>query len=294
MPILHRLARWLRGALGLARPIPDALWHATLAHYPFLQRLSGSERARLRVLAAHFLARKQFTGAHGLQVSDAMALAVAAQACLPLLHLGPLDAPEKALHWYDDFVGIVMHPGEAVARRQAVDAAGVLHHYDEVLSGEAMHGGPVMLSWPAVQGAGQRQDHEAPSAFGDSVVIHEFVHKMDMQAGGADGAPPLPRGFMGAGSRREAARHWQRTWAPAYEHFREQVILAERFGAPAPWLDAYGATAPAEFFAVACEAHFVQPERFAQAYPALSAALRAFFRQDSATAAASAPAGPTP
>ena len=84
---------------------------------------------------------------------------------------------------------------------------------------------------------------------------------------------------MGAASSREAAAHWYRTWAPAYERFREQVTLAQRFGAPAPWLDAYGATAPAEFFAVACEAHFVQPERFALEFPELSATLRAFFKQ---------------
>ena len=166
-----------------------------------------------------------------------------------------------------------MHPDAAVAPRKAMDEAGVMHHYDEVLSGEAMHHGPVMLSWPAVQQAGT--EHDA----GYSVVIHEFVHKMDMQAGGADGAPPLPRGFMGAANAREAAAHWYRTWAPAYERFREQVVMAERFGAPAPWLDAYGATAPAEFFAVACEAHFVQPQRFAAEFPALSAALRALFRQ---------------
>ncbi len=152
------------------------------------------------------------------------------------------------------------------------DEAGVVHHYDEELAGEAMQHGPVMLSWPAVQGAGMGP--------GSSVVIHEFVHKMDMQAGGADGAPPLPRGFMGARTARQAAAHWHRTWAPAYERFREQVALAERFGAAAPWLDAYAASAPAEFFAVACEAHFVQPERFAQDYPALSAALRAFFKQN--------------
>ena len=124
-----------------------------------------------------------------------------------------------------------------------------------------------------MQNAGTDQDAEG------SVVIHEFVHKMDMQGGSADGAPPLPRGFMGAASSREAAAHWYRTWAPAYERFREQVTLAQRFGAPAPWLDAYGATAPAEFFAVACEAHFVQPERFALEFPELSAALRAFFKQ---------------
>lgn len=271
--VMRELRHWLRRARGAPAAIPDALWNGTLAHYPFLARLGAPDRARLRRLATHFIDRKQFSGAHGLAVSDAMAVAVAAQACLPLLHLGPDDRPEAALAWYDDFVGIVLHPDDAVARRQVMDEAGVVHHYDEVLAGEAMQHGPVMLSWPAVQAAGARQDA------GYSVVIHEFVHKMDMQAGGAHGAPPLPRGFMGAKSAREAAAHWARTWAPAYEHFRQQLVMAERFGAPAPWLDAYAASAPAEFFAVACEAHFVQPERFAQEFPALAAALRAFFKQ---------------
>ncbi len=272
--MLKALTQWMRRAAGAPTPIPDALWRSTLAHYPFLQRLPADDRARLRRLAMHFLARKQFSGAHGLEVSDAMAVAVAAQACLPLLRLGPAETPEDALRWYDDFVGIVMHPDAAVARRQAMDEAGVLHHYSEVLSGEAMQHGPVMLSWPAVQSAG------AHAEAGYSVVIHEFVHKMDMQGGGADGAPPLPRGFMGATTAREAARRWADTWAPAYERFREQLVLAERFGAPPPWLDAYAASAPAEFFAVACEAHFVQPERFAEEFPELALALREFFRQD--------------
>lgn len=276
--MLKNLTRWVRRAAGGPTPIPDELWRQTLRHHPFLRTLSAGEYARLRRLSEHFLDRKEFIGAHGLEVTDAMAVAVAAQACLPLLHLGPPDSPEDALQWYDDFVGIVMHPDAAVARRQRTDEAGVMHHYDEVLSGEAMHGGPVMLSWPAVQSAGTDQDAEG------SVVIHEFVHKMDMQGGGADGAPPLPRGFMGAHSPREAARHWAATWAPAYDRFRQEVIMAERFGAPAPWLDAYGASAPAEFFAVACEAHFVEPERFAYEFPTLSAALRAFFKQNQAEA----------
>jgi len=271
LPLLPALARWWRRTVRPPKPIPERLWQATLVHYAFLQRLSAGDQARLRRLATHFLAHKEFSGAHGLRITDAMAVAVAAQACLPLLHLGPPDTPEDALGWYDDFVGIVMHPADAVAPRQVMDHAGVVHHYAEVLSGEAMQDGPVMLSWPAVQGEGM--------GAASNVVIHEFVHKMDMQAGGARGAPPLPRGFMGARSAREAAAHWARTWAPAYHAFREQVIRAERFGEPLPWLDAYGASAPAEFFAVACEAHFVEPERFAQEFPALAASLREFFKQ---------------
>lgn len=275
--VLQTLQRWLRRALGQPQPIPDALWQATLTRYHFLARLGSADRARLQRLTAHFLQRKEFVGAHGLEVTDAMAVDVAAQACLPLLHLGPADAPEDALHWYDDFVGIVMHPTDAVARRSVTDHAGVVHHYDEVLAGEAMQGGPVMLSWPAVQHASLQAEQRLNGGY--SVVIHEFVHKMDMQSGGAHGAPPLPRGFMGARGLREAARHWANTWAPAYERFREQVVMAERFGTPAPWLDAYAASAPAEFFAVACEAHFVQPERFAAEFPELAASLRELFKQ---------------
>jgi len=271
--VFGKLARWLRRA---PRPIPDALWHEALAHYPFLARLGNADQARLRRLATHFLAHKQFSGAHGLIVTDSMAVHVAAQACLPLLHLGPGDTPEAALAWYEDFVGIVMHPADAVARRQATDEAGVVHHYDEVLAGEAMQHGPVMLSWPAVEQAGASGSEG--SAW--SVVIHEFVHKIDMQAGGPHGAPPLPPGFMGTRSAHAAAARWQAIWTPAYESFREQVLRAERFGAPPPWLDPYAASAPEEFFAVACEAHFVAPERFAEEFPELSQALRAFFRQD--------------
>ena len=269
MHFLNRIARRVRAAVA---PIPDigaSLWLQTLNHYPFLAALPLADQAKLRALSALFLHRKEFTGAHGLVVTDAMAVAIAAQACLPLLHWG---TPARALAWYDDFVGIVVHPAEAVARRKAVDEAGVVHYYDEVLLGEAMENGPVMLSWPAVDGAG-RAGHAT------SVVIHEFVHKIDMRNGPADGCPPLPPGFMGASSARAARQLWHGAWEPAYERLREQVIVAERFGGEWPWLDAYGATAPAEFFAVACEAYFVHRERFAQEFPALIPMLDAFFRR---------------
>ena len=55
--------------------------------------------------------------------------------------------PLKLLDWYGDFVGIVVQPGAVVARRKTTDGAGVVHHYNEVLAGEAMDRGPLMLSW---------------------------------------------------------------------------------------------------------------------------------------------------
>lgn len=261
-------------------PVPDLLWAGTLSALPFLHPLTAWQRERLRLLCAHFLAEKEFSGANGLEVTDAMALSIAAQACRPLLHVhGPdgraLRRPADALDWYGDFVGIVLQPGAVLARREVRDPAGVVHQYTEALAGEAMDGGPLMLSWEDVASAGER------AAIGHNVVIHEFVHKMDMREISAgqtpQGAPALPERFLGMADRRLAARHWQRTMNEAYAGFREAVALAERFGGERPWLDDYAARNAAEFFAVTCEAYFVNRERFAIEFPTLLPLYDGFF-----------------
>lgn len=258
------MLNWLQTLLGRrsTRPetIPEALWGTTLRQYPFLAQRSAADRVHLRGLVSQFLAEKEFTGAHALSVTDEMAVAIAAQACLPVLHLG--------LRWYDDFKGIVVHPGAMLARRETTDQAGVVHRYSEALLGEAMHGGPVTLSWQDVAAAGDSAEQ------GHNVVIHEFIHKIDMRDGAADGCPPLPS--------RAAHAAWHDVMQPAYDRFCEQVAMASRFGGEAPWLDAYGATAPAEFFAVACEAYFVNRARFTQDFPILTALFDQFFKQNMA------------
>ena len=258
------MLNWLQTLLGhrSSRPetIPEALWLTTLRQYPFLARRSVADRSQLRGLVSQFLTEKEFTGAHDLSVTDEMAVAIAAQACLPVLHLG--------LRWYDDFTGIVVHPGAMLARRETTDHAGVVHHYKEALLGEAMHGGPVTLSWQDVAAAGDSAEQ------GHNVVIHEFIHKIDMRDGAADGCPPLPS--------RAAHAAWHDAMQAAYDAFCEQVAMAERFGGQPPWLDAYGATAPAEFFAVACEAYFVNRDRFTQDFATLTTLFDRFFKTNEA------------
>jgi Mlc titration factor MtfA (ptsG expression regulator) len=240
--------------------IPDALWLSTLQAYPFLTADSASHTERLRAMVGEFLADKEFNGAHGLQISDAMAVAIAAQACLPVLHLG--------LHWYDDFKGIVVHPGAMLARREVIDDAGVVHRYKEALTGEAMPHGPVTLSWADVAASGES------AQAGYNVVIHEFVHKLDMRNGPADGCPPLPS--------RVVWENWRVTLQASYVRFQDKVTMAERFGAEPPWLDAYAASAPAEFFAVTSEAYFVNRDRFAQEFPELMPLFAQFFNASTA------------
>ena len=272
---------WLPRRWRVPVPIPERQWQHTLASHRFLQALSPGEQQRLRLLCAHFLLEKEFHGAHGFVITDAIALAIAAQACLPLLHLGGVGQRAGhdaliALDWYDDFVGIVVQPGAAVAQREVRDAAGVVHRYREVLAGEAMDRGPIMLSWEAVAQA------DGGAEAGHNVVIHEFVHKMDMR--GIElgqhpaGAPPLPLGFLGSRHDSDARARWQAAMTPAYDAFREAVTLAERFGAEPPWLDPYAAKDPAEFFAVTCEAYFVNRERFGSEFPGLLPLYDAFFR----------------
>lgn len=270
---MWRNSRWGRLVqrwFGQAPDIPLPLWQQVKRLHPFLDHLTEAEDARLRQLCQGFLSRKQFHGAHGLTVTDTMALSVAQQACLPLLHWGP-----RALDWYGDFVGIVLQPGEVLAPRELTDDAGVVHRYHEPLLGEAMHAGPVMLSWPAVNGSA------ASLAAGHCLVIHEFAHKLDMhgkaRSEAPNGCPQLPAGFMGLLNRHEAQAMWQRTLREAHEGFCRQVAMAERFGAPPPWLDSYGSHSAPEFFAVCCEAYFVQPQRFAAEWPTLWPLFQALF-----------------
>lgn len=256
--LLHSLMPWRRAPAH----IPDALWNAVIGRHPFLLSLPAYDQARLRELSSEFLAVKEFSGAGGLVVTDEMALSIAVQAVRPLLRLAP-HTGTHVLQWYDDFVGIVVHPDAVVAPREHTDEHGVVHHYQEELAGEAMEGGPVMLSWRDVADAGET------ARDGYNLVIHEFAHKIDLRDREADGCPPLPSAA--------ARRHWREVIAAEYERFREQVIVAERFSGPQPWLDAYGAEAIDEFFAVACEAYFVQAQRLQADWPALHALLASFF-----------------
>jgi MtfA peptidase len=249
------LQRARRTSVLMRRPIPDSLWHVTVLRYDFIAELGAADLERLRELTTLFLDEKEFHGAGGLEVTDEMAVAIAAQACLPVLRLG--------LSWYDAFKGIVVHADAVVARREVVDDTGVVHEYEEELSGEAMEGGPVMLSWRDVESGGESAD------WGYNVVIHEFAHVLDMRDGVADGVPPLPD--------REARRAWLAILDTEYASLCEAVDAGRD-----TLLDPYGAESPGEFFAVAAESFFTMPSDMRAEHPQLYGLLATFFVQDPA------------
>ena len=263
---IGKLFDWLRGT-PQSHPLPDALWDDTLATLPFIDALAADEKARLRELCEAFLAEKEFTSAGGLELTDAMCVSIAAQGCLPILELG--------LDWYRDWVGIIVYADEFIIPRSVEDEFGVVHEYDDVASGEAWAGGPLLVSWHDAQMAGD----------GYNVVIHEFAHKLDMKSGDADGVPPLP-----AGVTRQA---WEAALVAAYDDFCARVDAAEERGEASgeafgetfyaeTGLDAYGAQSPGEFFAVMSETFFEDPQVLRAAYPAFYALMCRFYRQDPA------------
>ena len=266
MSLLDHIARHLplswrsESSILRDRAIPDELWAHTLAQYPFLRWRSAEQQERLRALSTLFLARKQFVPAGGLQVSDDMAVAIAAQACLPVLRLG--------LGAYAHMGHIVVHPDQVVAHREVMDEAGVVHQYDEVLAGEAMPDGPVMLSWHDVQ---QARDLDQ----GYNVVVHEFAHALDMIGGELDGTPPLPAEISKA--------HWQDVMWQGFDRHSEALARGED-----TWLDPYAAEAGlVEFFPVVTEAFFVAPWALRADFADVYGLLSRYFGEDPAGLVAS-------
>jgi Mlc titration factor MtfA (ptsG expression regulator) len=237
------LTNWRRRRVLRRHRIGEALWRDATERLRFIP-----QTPKLRELALLFLAEKEFSGAHGLEVTDPMRVSIAAQACLPVLELG--------LHWYAGFSGIVVYPGDFRVRRIETDEDGVVHEWDDELAGEAMPGGPVVLSWDATA-----------NDPGMNVVIHEFAHKLDMLNGEADGLPPLHAGMDRAA--------WTAAFREAYEGFCDAVERGKD-----TWLDPYAAEHPSEFFAVMSEAFFEDPAETRRRYPDVYDQLKLFYRQD--------------
>ena len=226
------------------------VWRTAVRGLGFIESLSEAETEKLQELVLLFLAEKSFAGAHGMEVSDAMRVSIAAQACMPILGLG--------LDWYAGWTGIVVYPGDFRVRRSQLDEHGVMHEWDDELAGEAMPGGPVVISWDAAA-------HDPYI----NVVIHEFAHKIDMLNGEADGLPPLHREMD--------RRAWLAAFEEAYGGFCDAVERGRD-----TWLDPYAAEHRSEFFAVISEAFFEDPRETRRRYPDLYDQLKLFYRQDPA------------
>jgi MtfA peptidase len=249
------LKRWRRERILKAQAIPEPLWRDALESLPFLAIYTDAELVRLRQKVVLFLHAKSIVGARGHRVTPRQRVVVALQACVLVLNLD--------LAFYDGWVSIIIYPDEFVPGWEWEDEAGVVHRNDDPMAGEAMAGGPVILSWADVEASTDW------NASGMNLAIHEFAHKIDMRNGDANGCPPLPA---------EMPPHvWKKIMLAAYEHFQMRVARGDRTA-----IDPYAAESPAEFFAVLSEVFFVDPTLLRHEYVAVYQQFARFYRQEPA------------
>ena len=239
-----------------ARPFPAA-WRAVLGRrVPYLRRLPPDLRRELERHIQVFVAEKRFIGCAGQAIDDEVRVTIAAQACLLILNRKP--------DYFPRLREVLVYPGAFVVERLRAEPSGVLQEERQALSGESWTQGQVVLSWEDVL------DGAATDDDGRNVVIHEFAHQLDQQKGYANGAPWL--------GRRDRYPGWSRVMSEEFARLQQQAMLGE-----VSLFSHYGASNPAEFFAVVSEVFFEQPQAMAALHPALYAELRNLYRVDPVT-----------
>jgi len=236
-----------------ARPFPAAWREILERRVPYYRLLPAALQRQLEERTQVFVGEKSFVGCAGLTITDEVRVTIAAQACLLILNRETGNYPQLRQ--------ILVYPGAFVVERLRAEPSGVLQEQRNALSGESWTQGQVVISWDDVlEGAAGVND-------GRNVTIHEFAHQLDQHKGYANGAPWL--------GRRDRYARWSRVMLAEFAQLQQSA------GTQQPSLFSYyGATSPAEFFAVVSEVFFEQPREMAALHPALYAELREFYRVD--------------
>lgn len=251
--ILALLIPRFRLKRAIAAPFPEEWVQILERNIGIYRNLPMPLRQQLRLLIKQFLHQKHFSGAGGLEVTDEMRVTIAAQACM--LQLNRRSGLYSGLRY------IIIYPSTFVVTRSEMDGSGVVSHGRKGMLGESWQNGKVILAWDNVlHGARNFVD-------GKNVVLHEFAHQLDSETGSTDGAPLL------------AGESSYRSWAGALSSEFAELQKDARFGKRS-LMDHYGATNPAEFFAVVTETFFEKPRRMAKHHEELFEVLKSYYRVD--------------
>lgn len=220
---------------------------------PYFQKMPVDLQLQLKQLIQVFLAEKKFIGRNGVVITDEIKVTIAAQACLLLLN--------RKTDMYPKLQSILVYPQGFIKEQQSVHTGGVHHTERTTLIGESWEFGTVVLSWQDTVAGAQIPDD------GSNVVIHEFAHQLDQETGFANGAPIL--------GKTQSYQAWSSTLSEQFDKLQQQA----KQGEPSLF-DYYGATNPAEFFAVASEVFFEQAKPLYLLYPALYKQFKLYYHVD--------------
>lgn len=233
------------------QPFSAAWLEIVKRRLPFYVRLPLELQQELQNLIKVFLLEKNFVGCGGQQIDDEIRITVAAQACLLLLN--------RKTNQYQNLQSILVYPSTFIATRQVRDDLGLVSTNHTALLGESWSHGKVVLAWDNVEhGVRNLQD-------GQNVVLHEFAHQLDSESGATNGAPLLQT--------RGAYKIWAHVFS---EEFEQLQRIASYKGQSL--IDHYGATNPAEFFAVATETFFERPAQMKENHRELFEELTKYYR----------------
>ena len=238
---------------ALAKPFPDE-WVAIVERNIAVYRsLPMPLRLQLRSLIKQFLHQKHFSGAGGLEITAEIRVTIAAEACMLLVN--------RKTGVYPSLRYIIVYPAAFVVERPQGGAGGVVSEGRKSLLGESWSNGKVILAWDNVlHGSSNFVD-------GHNVVLHEFAHQLDSETGSTNGAPIL------AGS--NCMRTWAATFSEEFDELQKDAWQGKR-----SLIDHYGATNPAEFFAVSTETFFEKPAKMAKHHAELFEVLKSYYRVD--------------
>jgi MtfA peptidase len=236
-------------------PFPASFLAIIERNVPFYLCLPEADRLELQGLVQIFLGEKVFEGCGGLELTDEIKVTIAAQACLLLLH--------RETDIYPRLITILVYPNAYLTKAIEPIGGGAVLEGEVIHLGESWSTGVVVLSWDDVR-AGASDIHD-----GQNLVLHEFAHQLDREDGAINGTPLLV----------ERSRYvaWARVLNAEYERLRRDSLLGRH-----TVLDDYGASNPAEFFAVATECFFEKPRVLKKRHPDLYEELKNFYRQDPA------------
>lgn len=239
----------------MSQPFPKEWEKILMENIKVYKHFPDKLKAELKCLILLFIDSKEFEGCGGLEITDEIRLTIAGEACMLLLNRN-ID------NCFPDLHTILVYPHAYVAKgKEIFGGKHVIEDVDSVRLGESWQNGDVVLAW----------DHVKSGVFnfddGHNVVLHEFGHQLDQESGIANGAPPLKN------------RSSYKTWGKVLSHdFMELREKAEHHKKDV--LDAYGATNPAEFFAVATETFFEKPEQLFKKHPNLFKELKQYYNVD--------------
>jgi len=238
------------------QPFPKEWRHILRKNLSFFYKMPTDLQLQLKDKMKIFLSEKQFIGHQGQEITEEVRVTIAAQACLLLLN--------RNTDFYPFLKTIAVYPAAFVTNRAMQDGSGVEQRDSRVLLGESWNRGKVILSWKdSASGGANFED-------GHNLVIHEFAHQLDGESGITNGAPPL--------SKDQDYDQWSQVLSEEFEHLRHSTQRGE-----ATLIDKYGATNPAEFFAVTSEVFFERPQDLNQHHPKLYQQLKNYYQVDPTT-----------